>query len=159
MIVLFIIISIFFYIIDVVTMKGHYMECKNRLTTHYVLFLHHIVNVFAQFGWLSNNKYILYTYLLTPIIVMLHWKTNNNECIITEYVNDQCNIKKSTYFRDLWYLLGIKKLKNYDTIHKIYLCVVWVIAFIKIYYSLTTSPNSSSLLSVSRLSTGIYVNQ
>ncbi len=133
--VLFIIIAaILFYITDVATMKGHYMDCKNRLRTHYVLFFHHVLNVFAQFGWLSNNKYILYMYLLITIVLILHWYINNNQCIITEYVNDECNIKKYTYFRDLVYLLGIKKIKNYDTIRTTYLCFTLVIAFIKIYY-------------------------
>lgn len=133
--VLFIIIAaILFYTIDVTTMKGHYMDCKNTLRTHYVLFFHHVLNVFAQFGWLSNNKYILYMYLLITIVLILHWYINNNQCIITEYVNDECNIKKYTYFRDLVYLLGIKKIKNYDTIRTIYLCFTLVIAFIKIYY-------------------------
>jgi hypothetical protein len=133
MISIIIIFGIIFYIIDVLTMKGNYMSCNNMLVTHITLLVHHIINIFAQFGWLSNNKYVLYTYLTAPLIVLLHWKTNDNKCIMTEYVNDQCGIKTGTYFRDLWFLLGIKKLKNYDTIHKIYLIIVWIIAVVKVY--------------------------
>ena len=143
MISLIIIVGIFFYIIDVMTMKGHYLSCQNMLVTHTTLIVHHIINIFAQFGWLSNNKYILYAYLPSPLIVILHWQTNNNKCIMTEYVNDQCNIEKGTYFRDLWFLLGIKKLKNYETIHRTYLIIGWLIALIKVYL-LHTTPVSLS---------------
>ena len=96
------------------------------------MLIHHIINVFAQFGWLSNNKYVLYFYLIVPVIVLLHWKTNDNKCIMTEYVNDQCNIEKGTYFRDFLFLTGVKKLKNYDMGHKVYLIVAWFIALVKV---------------------------
>ena len=125
--------GIIFYIIDVMTMKGNYLSCQNILETHTTILVHHIINVFAQFGWLSNNKYMLYAYLPAPLIVIAHWKTNDNKCIMTEYVNDQCNIKKGVYFRDLWFLSGIKKLKNYETIHRVYLIIGWIIAFIKVF--------------------------
>lgn len=129
---LIIILGIIFYIIDVMTMEGHYMSCKNMVAPHTTLLAHHIINVFAQFGWLSNNKYILYAYLPAPLITIAHWKTNDNKCIMTEYVNDKCNIKKGAYFRDLWFLLGVKNLKNYDSIHRVYLLIGWIVAFVKV---------------------------
>ena len=115
-----------------ISMKGNYLCCKNVLETHSTLLAHHIINVFAQFGWMSNNKYILYLYLTTPLIVLLHWKTNNNKCALTEYVNNQCNIKSGEYFRDMWFLIGVKKLKNYDSIQKGYLIVAWIITLVKV---------------------------
>lgn len=128
-----IIIGIISYIIDVITMKGNYLLCQNILETHTILLTHHIINVFAQFGWLSNNKYELYAYLLAPWIVIAHWSTNDSKCILTEYVNDKCNFEKGVYFRDLWFLLGIKKLKNYEIVHRVYLIIGWIIAIVKVY--------------------------
>lgn len=126
-------VGVIFYIIDILTIKGHYMNCRNTIKTNSVLLIHHIINIFAQFGWMCDNKYILYAYLFAPLIVLMHWKTNDNKCVLTQYVNDNCNIDQKVYFRDIWWFLGIKKLKKYDLMHKSYLITVWFIALIKLY--------------------------
>ena len=128
-----VIVGIIFYTIDILTMKGHYMNCRKTVKTNSVLLIHHVINIFAQFGWISNNKYILYAYLFAPLIVLMHWKTNDNKCVLTQYVNGNCNIDQKVYFRDIWWFLGFKKLKNYDVIHKTYLITVWFVALIKLY--------------------------
>ena len=128
-----IIVGVIFYIIDIFTKKGNYMNCRNTVKTNSVLLIHHIINIFAQFGWMCDNKYILYVYLFTPLIVLLHWKTNDNKCVLTHYVNENCDIDQKVYFRDIWWFLGIKNFKKYDLMHKIYLIIVWVITLIKLY--------------------------
>jgi len=133
---LFVVIGIFSYILDIYTSKPEYYKtCINSISVNLELLAHHILNIYAQFGWLSNNKILLYGYVFTPLIVLTHWQTNNNKCILTEYINKKCNIKDDMPFRDFWYLIGFKKLKNYDTLHKLYLVVAWLVALYKLKYS------------------------
>jgi hypothetical protein len=127
-----IIVGIIFYLIDIRTAS---YNCTDDPRVRTAILLHHILNVYAQFGFLCNG-FLLYAYLVTPLFVLLHWKTNNNMCILTEYVNKKCNLPEGEMFRDVWYFMGAKRLKNYDTIHKTYLVVVWVIALIRTVLSL-----------------------
>lgn len=132
-----IIIGVIFYTIDISTAnKSHYKTCINNKLIQLELLLHHILNIYAQFGWVSNNKYLLYGYVITPLLVLSHWSTNNNKCYLTEDINKKCNIDKNVPFRDMWYLIGIKNIKYYDTCHKLYLIIGWLIALYKIKYSL-----------------------
>lgn len=114
---------------------NYYKDCITDISVHSHLLLHHIFNIYTQFGWLSNNKTILFLYLLIPIGVLIHWRTNNNKCLYTQFINNICNIPENKLFRDIWYLLGFKKLKNYDELHEKYLIIVWFIALIKLFKS------------------------
>jgi hypothetical protein len=87
--------------------------------------------MFSQFGWLSSNIYVLYVYLTVPIVVLIHWKTNQNRCVLTERTNKMCDISDG-YFRDWIELVGIKKQKWYDTFHMSLLFTGWCIALWKI---------------------------
>ena len=123
------VVAIFFFIIDIRTFK----YCSTSV--YPVLLVHHIANIFAQFGFLCSDKRLLFLYLFTPILVVIHWKTNNNKCLLTEIVNKHCGY--TMYFRDLWFLLGFKQFKYYDRMQKGYLIIAWIIALIK-YTALPT---------------------
>ena len=118
------ILGILFFIIDIKTF--HY--CTTNV--YPTLLVHHILNVFAQFGFLCTNKTLLIFYLFAPILVMVHWKTNNNKCFLTEMVNKECGYK-NMYFRDIWFLLGFKNLQNYSDIHFTYLICAWFLGLIR----------------------------
>ena len=122
--------AIIFYIIDRTTAPiGYYDKCKDINTQGTILF-HHIIAIFAQFGWLSNNRYVLVSYLFIPIILITHWKTNENKCEITEKVRKRCG---TLYFRDLLYFIGLKKHKYYNLMYSLYLSFFWLIALYKLY--------------------------
>lgn len=125
-----VIAGVVLFIIDIVTSPPGYYNCLDP-TTGTAILLHHIINVYSQFGFLCSG-FLLYGYLVTPLIVLLHWKTNNNKCILTEYVNDKCGFPNTEYFRDMWYLVGLKRLKNYDTLHKTYLVAAWLVALVRV---------------------------
>lgn len=55
-----------------------------------IIFMHHFLVCFAYLGWLFNNPAILFLYLLMPPVIFLHWKTNDNMCIFTQKINDEC---------------------------------------------------------------------
>jgi hypothetical protein len=131
-ITIIIIVGIVFYLLDIYTAsKGHYSKCTD-LKNQTVLLCHHIANVFLQFGWLCNTKFMLLLYIMTPVLVVLHWKTNNNRCLFTEYINHSCELSDDTRLRDLWYFVGLKNYKYYNRIQNIYLLIVFVIGIYKI---------------------------
>ena len=102
LIIIFIIgILIFYYDI---TNDDYYKLCNKY--AYIILFIHHIISAFLQFGWLSNNKQILIFYLIAIIITfcgLIIFK----KCILTIIVNNLCNIKVSDRFRDIFYYLKI----------------------------------------------------
>lgn len=88
-----------------------------------ILFVHHVLNVFVNFGWLLNDVNLLKLYVMTPVIVALHWATNDNKCIVTQWVNRMCGNPDTEYLHDLLYMVGFKDLKYYDPLHYSYLAI------------------------------------
>lgn len=98
-----------------------------------ILYIHHFVNIFANFGWLSNNRLILMIYLLAPIIVIIHWKTNNGKCILTQLHNKACNRHEDKVFDDVFNLLEMKQFDWWNHWgHYVYLAMCFMIATYKI---------------------------
>jgi hypothetical protein len=128
-----IILGCIFFIIDVCT----FSYCNKK--AYPILLIHHIINIFAQFGFLFNDKTLLTIYVFAPILTMIHWKTNNNKCVLTQIVNEMCGY--DMYFRDIWFLMGLKNAKYYSEIHYSYLIVGWIIAIVKLRNSFNKSPS------------------
>jgi hypothetical protein len=101
-----------------------------------ILYFHHFINIFANFGWLSNDRIILITYLLAPIIVLIHWNTNNNKCILTQMHNEICHQHEDKAFDDIFNLLQIKKHNWWNHWgHYVYLGICFAVALYKIIYN------------------------
>lgn len=131
----FIILGCVSYILDITTAaKGYYSKCGmlKMPLVHSELLLHHILNIFSQFGWLSNSRTVLMLYILAPILVLAHWGTNNNACYLTQRINEKCGLPEHIQFRDWWGLLGLKGFKWYSAAHKTFLLIGWCIAFWKL---------------------------
>jgi hypothetical protein len=128
----FIYLGIAMYIIDIVTSNSLYYTCINRIDFHIVSIIHHIYNIFLLTGWLSNDINILSIYVVVNLLNAYHWLTNRDLCGLTEYTNKMCNIKHDEYFRDILYILGIKKIDNYVTYRYIYVILSTIIAIYKI---------------------------
>lgn len=126
-ILLFKVLTIIFYVMDVITEKNHYLDCNHTLQTHAWLILHHFVNTFLMFGWISHTRWLLSVYLFVPIGIVLHWKLNRGKCIMTTTVNRDCRKKESEYFHDILYLAGLKHSRFYPRIHYALLLTGWLI--------------------------------
>jgi hypothetical protein len=129
-----IIISILSYIVDV--NSGPYQDCIQDNSVKLELLVHHFINVFAQLGWLIDNKHILYCYIVLPVILMIHWKTNKDKCAVSQDINKKCNLPNNPPLRDLWYFIGLKDVKYYSYIQKTYLMSVWLYAIYKLKYKI-----------------------
>lgn len=89
---------------------NHYSNCKNNIHINFLIFIHHILSFYIHFGWIDNNKPIVYILIL--IIGILHWMTNNYKCIYTQSINKLCGIDSNYYLRDIAYFLGLKQNKK-----------------------------------------------
>jgi hypothetical protein len=86
-----IIIILFAIIITSIDVSTDYNECyKTCPNVYMILFLHSIIWIFTYIGCFYKNKKILILYLSLFIILPIHWLSNNNRCILTEYVNKLC---------------------------------------------------------------------
>lgn len=126
LLVLFVLTSLF-YVMDVFTEKNKYTQCRDTIKMHLLLFFHHFVNTFVMFGWMSQNRILLSIFLIFPFIVALHWRLNDNKCIMTTTLNKNCGKKEDEYFHDILYLSGIKHSRFYPAVHYVLLFVVWTI--------------------------------
>ena len=100
--------------LDLVSNKCYQkLEYIDKLKFDVILLIHHAVSIFAQFGWIFNNKKILIFYIIQNCIVLLHWLTNKGKCFITTMINKLCKqdyTNKYISFDDLPNKLGIKFL-------------------------------------------------
>lgn len=46
--------------------------------------IHEILVLFILLGWLLPKQYLIY-YIITYPLVLLHWKSNNGNCILTDW--------------------------------------------------------------------------
>ena len=89
------------------------------------LFFHHFLAVFLYIGWISNSKFILIFYCLFVSIIILHWITNEQKCILTQVINYYCNLPDEEGFHDVFYFIGMKQQKWFNSFIYIYLITVF----------------------------------
>ena len=98
------ILSLISYVSDICkNSQTLYKNCKNKLVFHSVLLFHHFIWTFALFGFLSDNNQLLRIYVVVLIIYFAHWRLNNNQCFITQWVRKECGLDDShtlQYFVD-----------------------------------------------------------
>lgn len=128
-------IAIISFVLDIKTNDCIIQERYTSNKIYLNLLIHHCLHIFANFGWLLNNKKLLYLYVFSPIVCFIHWGTNNNKCTVTQQANKICGINDDEPFHDIYYLLGLKKFKYFNFIHIIYLIICLCIAANKIYYN------------------------
>lgn len=116
------------FVLDLSTNKC-FLTLKNskKAKAITILFIHHVISVLSNFGWIFNNKILLKLYLAFPILTLIHWLVNKDKCFLTDSFNKLCGYSHYEYFHDFFYFLGIKK------IHPIYFFIVSCIALYKIF--------------------------
>jgi len=120
-IILFFVTTVF-YVIDVFTAKnGFYSQCIGNVFFHLIQYFHHLVVTFVMLGWLSNSKKVLTLYVALFPLVVIHWFLNDGNCALTLIVNDMAKKSKDTFFRDVFYMCGLKNGPHY---HYNYVIVV-----------------------------------
>ena len=130
----FIIIGTISFIADIYSGKNKlYNNCREPYISLSLLYLHHVIASFIYFGWISQNRNILFLHLITIIITMLVQLNNEHRCPSTEIVNEKCNISRNNHLRDFLYFLRIKNFQHKSIqFYYIYIFVGFVISFVKI---------------------------
>jgi hypothetical protein len=85
---------------------AYYKKCFKNPKFYSVLYAHHIITTFTYLGWMSSNVYVLIYYIVSNIMIYVHWNCYSNKCFITEYIQKEC--ESDAPFRDLYYFLGLK---------------------------------------------------
>ena len=109
-----ILFSLIFNAIDLNYNSGEcILKLKNPEKTRafFLIFAHHILAVLSNFGWLSNNRAILLLFVIINAIIIIHWLTNKNKCMVTTRLNKICGKSPNHLFPDFFYIIG---LKNFD---------------------------------------------
>ncbi len=71
------------------------------------LILHHIVSVFAHYGWMLPNKPLLILFIFSCLFAISNWKYTGGYCQITKYTNELCG-DDEPYFHDILWKIGVK---------------------------------------------------
>ena len=58
-----------------------------------VYVLHNVCWIFVAFGFLLPPKYLIYYILVWPLI-LLHWLTNDNQCILIQIKNKMNGVEE-----------------------------------------------------------------
>lgn len=93
-----------------------------------LLYIHHVLDIYIYFGGYFTNP--LY-HLITIIILLIHWITNDDKCFLTQWVNSVCypeySLIPNNYkrFNDFSNMLGIQA--KYPNIHYYY--VIFMICY------------------------------
>ena len=61
------------------------------------MFIHTLVVLYGFFGFLSPKKYLIFHALFWPLM-LIHWNTNGNKCILSDLENKVDN----TYANEEW---------------------------------------------------------
>ena len=101
----FIIGGVFSYIFDTSINKDLYKTCSDISTQSFHL-IHHIINFFLLFGWISKSRVLLKYHIYLTLCVLFLWR-RDGRCFMTHYTNTKCSIKG--YFRDILYALNLKE--------------------------------------------------
>lgn len=106
-------------------------QTKN-LGLYLFLYFHHVLALFLYIGWLSNSVNVLLFYCFFLVLIVLHWITNDQKCVLTQIVNYYCGFPDEEGFHDIFYFVGMKQKTWFNTFIYSYLFFVFVLSIYKI---------------------------
>ena len=92
--IILIIISLCVFFVDINSQITKKCLRKNKNIKFKILgltILHHLLQIFANFDDLFNNKNS--NYICNNTIILIHWENNKQKCKLTQIFNKICNLK------------------------------------------------------------------
>jgi hypothetical protein len=89
-----------------------------------ILSFHHFLVFFITLGCFYTDKRKLSIVLAINFFLILFWRTNENRCILTEIVNEYCNLPEDTLFNDFYHVFSLKKEENKPVLTVIQILIV-----------------------------------
>lgn len=115
--IFFLVLGTIIFILDVYTLHNKlYSKCEEKQHTMTVLYIHHLIAVFFQFGWLANSILLLKLHIYSIIIMLLAQASYSGKCPLTLYVNQRCNVTEHYYLRDIMHHTNMKSAIEYFSI-------------------------------------------
>ena len=129
---LFFIILIISTVADIIDKKTYSCLKETTFDVFFVIVLHHILNIFANFGFLLNNKILLYIYISIPVFISLYW-FYFGYCHLSVYVNKECGWKSDLLFNDIFTKISLKSYDIWNNcLHYVFLFFGVIIGIYKI---------------------------
>jgi hypothetical protein len=99
----------------IITLPNFIKTCKYFCSFTLLVYLfHHAYDVFLFWAPFFLNKAIEFsTHFLLALVTGLHWFMNDNNCIITEYMNELCGYRKDAWLDSIKNKLGLRSLNEY----------------------------------------------
>lgn len=115
--------------------KSHdlYRNCRNDPAFYAQLLLHHFAFALIVTGWMCDDLQLLGLYLACLTWVLLDWEVNGGYCSLTLSINRRCNLKRTEYFRDFFYWMGLKTSKYGRHVYRVYMFTCLTIAIVKFW--------------------------
>lgn len=107
-----ILVSLIFTSIDLNIYSGDCIKSlqqPNKSKAFFIIIGHHIIGTIANFGWLATSKIILILFIITNMSIIIHWVSNQNKCLATQYLNKLCGKPEDHLFPDFFFIIGLKK--------------------------------------------------
>ena len=109
------IFAFIFFLQIAVTYKYFVKTCKSKtFYTWFLYFTHHMLDVFLFWSFLfltTKTDFLIHCFIL--IIVVLHWSTYDNKCILTVLMNRNCGYPDEKWLDSLKNMLGLRNIYEY----------------------------------------------
>ena len=69
------------------------------------IFIHNLITCFLFVSLFSFDIKIITMNIILSSIIIIHWQTNNNKCMITLDLNKRCNLDVNEKHRDIFYMI------------------------------------------------------
>ena len=98
-----------------VTIGPFYRSCESLDMERWLIYFgHHVLDVVLVWSFLFLTEPIEFLlHFILAIGVAIHWMTNNNECVLTVYMNSLCGYPADQWLDSLKNMLGLRALSEY----------------------------------------------
>jgi hypothetical protein len=92
----------------------------------FIYITHHLLDVFLFWSFLFVSQRIDYwIHILMVLIVGIHWVLNDNQCIATTWMNQECGFPEDEWLDSLKNMLGFRKLSEYFLFYWLGILVIY----------------------------------
>jgi hypothetical protein len=125
-----IVLFLILYIAQLSVSYKNFIPCANVHST-IIYLLHHMLDVYIFFGplFIENTTESL-IHIITTLLIIIHWFTNNYECILTTYLNELCGWERNRWLDSITLILQKQSKQYYYHSFHAFLVILFDIFFI-----------------------------
>ena len=118
------IFSLVFSFQIILTIPNFIKTCQSKtFYTWFLYFFHHLLDVFLFWSFLFlTNKYEFLLHFILLILIVIHWATYDNKCILTVLMNRECGYSDEKWLDSIKNRLGLTYI--YEHFHYIWMLLL-----------------------------------